>query len=542
MKKVLKTHIWFVVLLLILAIYLGLKTFPEDGWSGWGFGDAATLLNIKHWVKDGFIYNKLLFLPMGYSKTVRYLDEPEMRHQARGTTVGGLIGNRLYYTHYPSGYLIPQALLMKAGFTERHWFRLLALLISLVALVLLYAFFYLIGGKFIASAAVFYYAVSAMFLDYADSLANQPLDDLFRFLLLFLSVLAVRSVDNIKKFLSYNIFIWLFYFLLSLCSYDSHFFVLLWLIALDVITFRKFLWKKWLLFASAPIMAFCLQQLQNFWYLASWQDVWLDITGTAVARIQSSSVLWHGKLVFYTVHLMTGFSIIFAAILVFALFMSLWKFKNEYPFLKRLLPMGLTLFLAGSFYPFILPSSGGFSYQGRQMAPFISLLVAASVYLLYSKRFVLAAIFKDFRKNAALFLFLIICIILWSGQIYRTINYVKDWPNHKVSRQLIDFARSLKQIAGNNDTAIFRLDSMSLSRYPAISFEAEYYMDMPVLSFKRIPDLARDYKWLRNRSEFPFRAIILATTDEEADKIRQLVGGDEYVTILILPDKNLFNN
>ncbi len=254
MKKALKTHIWFVVLLLILAVYSGLKTLPEDGWDGWGdAGSAGTMMTMKQWATDGMFYHKFLFIPMGYSKIIRYLDEPKISHLARGTVVGGLVGQWTHYNHYPSGYLIPSGILAKLGFESRHWFRLLALLFSLAGLVLFYAFFCRISNKIIAFLAVLYYGGSIAFLDFASDLANHPIDDFFRFLILFLSVLAVRAVDNIKKYKIYNIFLWLCYFLLAISSYDSTFFIFVWLVGLDIITFRKFLWKKCLLFASAPV-------------------------------------------------------------------------------------------------------------------------------------------------------------------------------------------------------------------------------------------------------------------------------------------------
>ena len=195
-KDIFKQHIAFIILCLILFAYLGAKTLPENGWSGWGIFSAQTLLSSKHWVNDGFIKSKLLFIPIGYSKIVQYLDQPEMRQHARGTTTGGLIGNRLYYTHYPSGYLIPYALLMKLGFQQRYWFRLLALIFSFSALILLYVFFNLITKNSLVSFfAISYYALSTMFLDYADSLANQPIDDLLRAAIFVVSMLAIRAVS-----------------------------------------------------------------------------------------------------------------------------------------------------------------------------------------------------------------------------------------------------------------------------------------------------------------------------------------------------------
>src|SRR3989304_837041 len=117
-----RAHLPFLALLLVLSIYLGLKTFPEEGWSGWEEGSAQTLLTpppLDHWDKDGAFNHKLFFIPIGMSGIVKYLDEPELRQHARGTVTGYLIGRRPYYTPHPPGYLLPLALLKKAGGDER---------------------------------------------------------------------------------------------------------------------------------------------------------------------------------------------------------------------------------------------------------------------------------------------------------------------------------------------------------------------------------------------------------------------------------------
>ena len=92
-------HWLFIFLIIILIIYFGAKAINENGWDGWRVGSAQTLLSDKHWVNDGLLKNYLLFLPQGYSKTVRYFDDLELRQHARGIATGGLIGKRLYYTH-----------------------------------------------------------------------------------------------------------------------------------------------------------------------------------------------------------------------------------------------------------------------------------------------------------------------------------------------------------------------------------------------------------------------------------------------------------
>ena len=135
-RQVITKHLAIIILIFIIGAYLVIKAIPENSWDGWRVGSAQTLLSAKHWVNDGFFNNYFLFLPQGYSKVVRYFDDLELRQHARGIATGGFIGKRLYYTHYPAGYLIPTALLMKLGAENRFWFRLLQILFSLIGLAL----------------------------------------------------------------------------------------------------------------------------------------------------------------------------------------------------------------------------------------------------------------------------------------------------------------------------------------------------------------------------------------------------------------------
>ena len=222
---------------------MGVKTFPENGWDGW-FGSSQVYMGAKYWANDGIIAHKFLLLPMGYSKVVKYLDDPSLRHHTRGTKTGGLVGNRLYYTHYPNSYITPYATLMNAGVYDRHWHRLLALSFSMLGFLLFYFFLVIAFSPGVAFLGSFYYGVSTMFLDYADTLSNQSFDDLWRFAILFLSVVAVRFEKNHRKYLIFNTLIWFSFFIRSISSYDSTLFVFVWLVGLDAVVFKKILWKK----------------------------------------------------------------------------------------------------------------------------------------------------------------------------------------------------------------------------------------------------------------------------------------------------------
>lgn len=522
--------------MLILTIYLVLKALPVESWDDWGFGSAQTLMTVRHWAMEGFVYNKFLFIPIGYSKIVRYLDDPDLRHHSRGTITGKLIGNRLYYTHYPNGYLIPYALMAKLGFLERYWFRFLAILFSLTALILMYALFNLIASRTVAFLATFYYAASQMFLGLADSLANMPIDDFFRFALLFLSVWVWKITDHSRRRFLY-ILIWVLYFALSSSSYDSTFFIFIWLVGLDIIMTRKLQWKKWLVFGMAPIAAFILQMVQNIWYLGI-KDALLDVYGSFKFRSDTgpgSNILErHIRAMFSPLTYMADLRARYIIPIVGFIILAFWKLRNlidyNWPKIKTILLLGL----AGTAYSFILISSGYFPYQGRQMAPFLGLLVASSTVLV-------CFIIKNFKNtkekiNKIQIVSVIILVILtgslWFFQIQRTYLYIQEWPNNVVNQATIDLGKNLKELAGGQDTVVFRIDKESPYQYPQIDPITEYYIGMPVLSFKNEDDLMEDFKKLKSRSEFSFYSIIVVEDQEKEKEIRKKLGDNQDVFIL----------
>ena len=525
-----KRHNIFIILLIILAFYLGLKSLPEDGWDDWAFGSAQIMMTMKQWKMNGIIYSKFLLIPIGYSKSVRYLDEPELRHHARGTTTGGLIGNRLYYTHYPSGYLIPHGIMAKIGVNNRLWHRMMALSFSLAGLIFMYALFNLISTRTVAFLATFFYATSTMFLGLADSLSNQPIDDFLRFLIMFLSAYAVfklRGCDQRKEKI-YNMSVLALYFILALSSYDSTLFIFVWLVGLDVMySLRKsernglqkakdiffYNWKRWLIIASIPVSAFLVQMLQNIWYLGL-KDALLDAYGSFRFRANtgpgSNTLIRHIRAVFSPLVYMTDMRARFAIIAVGFLFAALAFFKRPIYYKWPDLKIIILLFLSAVAYPFILTSSGYFPYQGRQMAPFIALLVASSTILIY--RIFRNKIAIKINKIKFLTIFVVFIILtgtFWFLQFQRTYSYVQKWPNNVVSQEIIDFAKALKTAAAGKDAIVFMMNSSSEYRYPQPEQVFEYYVGFPILSFKNPEDLVNDLKWLKNRSKTDFLPIVV---------------------------------
>ncbi len=537
-------HIVFVVLLVILAAYLVPKTMPEESWDGWGKGyfGAQTMLTIEHWSKDGILNHKLLFLPIGYSKAVKYLDEPEMRHHARGIVTGELIGRRLYYTHFPPGYILPYAFLMKAGFSERHWFRLLSVCLSLTALALLYISINIIASPATAFVVSLYYGISTMFLDYADSIANHAVDEVLRFAILLASLIAIRSMPDKLGFKRYTVLIWLLYFVLAVSSYDSTLFIFIWLVSLDIIFrssyrenfARAIAWRRWLFLGTAPVAGFVLQALQNMWYLG-FENMILDFKGVFLVRSSiSASEVTGGE----------GMSILsFLTDHSFSVFRALDSITGGVPVMVIVLLTGAVIYLkratstrlpsfafvvaflvAGIAFPFVFDNTTNFEYEGRQLAPFAGLLIGSATVLLISSLRNLRRVLRCGRgkiHSAVLIMVLLPALFyIWSVQAYRTVEYVGDWPNNDEDVEWVEVMRTIASMT-TADTVIFRLVQRGKGDYPQPNPMTEFYTNATVLHFKRQADIKRDWLWLKWRSEEPFDTLFVT---ENLSAIKSLAG------------------
>lgn len=562
-RQIITKHLAIITLIFIIGAYLVIKAVPENSWDGFKvgsiFGSAQPMLSNKHWVNDGFLKNYLLDIPLGYSKVVRYFDEPELRQHAHGTISGGLIGQRLYYTHYPPGYLIPTAILMKLGFENRFWPRFLEILFSLGGLVFLYWFFNMIAGRLIAFLGTLFYAISIVFLDFADSLTNQPIDDLLRLAVIALSVFTIKSG---KK--NFNYLIWTLYFVLSFSSYDSTFFVFVWLVGLDLIIERKFRWKKWAFWASAPILAFAVQLFQNTLYLG-WHDMIMDFYGAFNVQLLGAK---HGDLQlggsrnsffishiirffepfggFFGIHWYLNTLTAPGHILSYGFFekicstakfsakyllltkwfldilvisggiLSFWFVEKVYQPIKINTNMKyLILMILAAIFNFLL-FSPLFLYQSRMLTAFGSFLTAGltvmTIKILYAG--------KGLKLNLKILIsaILLITLGLWFVQTARTYNYLKHWLDTNTwPIAKIEFDKKIKNLLPD-DKIVF--DIHDSNRETLSNAVDEYYMGNLILNFTTINDLVRDLIYLKKRSEFPFGSIIIADRKETSEKIR----------------------
>jgi len=371
------------IFLAALLIFLSVRASDKYRWSDWGFGDAQTMLSLRQWEEGGWFSNYFLFIPQGYAKVVGLFDDPQLRQHAHGTCPGSApgIGPRLWYTHYPAGYLLPYALMFKLGLDSLFAVRMLSIVLSLAAMVLMFVVFSKITSRAVAFVAVVFYGLTPTFLGYADTLANQPLDDLLRFGFMLAIILSTRAgTDMLRK--RWMISAWIMEFALSMSSFDSVFFLFLWIIGWDLLDHRGFRWKRYLAFGMAPLSAHSLQFMQNVWYLG-FETAVKDIKVAFLLKNAADSTYNMGNdrltVISDTIgilfnNLYNPGILLLAVFVIYSVYALLIKDRGD-----RNLPSVMllaVLFVCGLSFILVLPHAARMPYEARQMIPFAALLVS----------------------------------------------------------------------------------------------------------------------------------------------------------------------
>lgn len=541
-------HLAAIVLLIALFVYMVDRSRDEDRWSDWGFGDAQTMLSLKQWDKGGWINNYLLFIPQGYAKVLYEFDDPNLRQHAHGTCPGSSprIGPRLWYTHYPAGYLIPFAALFKVGFDTKFSAQVFAQILSLLGLGFMYLTFARITNPGLSFLAVLFYALSRPFLGYADSLANIPLDDLLRFGFMYAVVMSTRDED-VSRQTRWLIAAWIMEFCLSLSSFDSVFFIFAWLVGWDLLEGKGLQIKKWFLFGMAPTSAHGLQFMQNVWYLG-FQDALTDIKDAFLLKNGGDAGYNSGQGRLDVVR--TSVAIIYNAI--FPHLNAFWALCGGYAayafFLRdrkeRRMPSVLLfvlLFICGMMFILILPHAARMPYEARQMMPFVSLLIAAVTWSFFrvfrdtllgnfAEKPWLGRRFAKWSALPCLLIFIPVSLYAWgvhvtAPQAPPTYDQIRTIPDTTMAK-IINQNLKTQYDAVIFDVGAFQTywDPKYVQGYPQILPLTEYYAgNKPILCFNQPEGVAKDITYLVTKGAARFSPILTASDNETFEKvIRQL--------------------
>ncbi len=539
-------HFAIAVLLIALFVYMVDRSRDEDRWSDWGFGDAQTLLSLKQWDEGGWINNYLLFIPQGYAKVMYEFDDTNLRQHAHGTCPGSSprIGPRLWYTHYPAGYLIPFAALFKLGFDTKFAAQVFAQILSVMALALMYLTFARITNPGLSFLAVLFYALSRPFLGYADSLANIPLDDLLRFGFMYAVVMSTRDED-ISRQGRWLIAAWIMEFCLSLSSFDSVFFIFAWLVGWDLLEGKGLRIRKWFLFGMAPTSAHGLQFLQNVWYLG-FQDALIDIKDAFLLKNGGDTGYNSGQGRLAVVK--TSVAIIFNGI--FPRMEAFWALCGgyaAYAFLvrdrkERQMPpvlLFVLLFICGMMFVLILPHAARMPYEARQMMPFVALLAASVTWAFF--RVFRDTLFGNFAGKPwlgtrvakwvsipCLIVLLTVFLLAWGVHITvtqppPTYDQIRHMPDTAMAKMI---NRNLKT---QYDTVIFDVgafqtfwDPKYVPGYPQILPLTEYYAgNRPILCFNQPESAAKDIAYLVSNGTARFSPVLTANNMETFERVVQ---------------------
>ena len=543
--KLKKIRIWdvlFCVLLIFILIILSKRASDEYRWSDWGFGDAQTMLSLRNWNEAGWLASKLLFIPQGYAKIIQLFDKPPLRHHAHGICPisSPKIGPRLYYTHYPPGYLLPFAFIYRVGLDNISSMRILSIIISLGAVVLMYLLFSRIASPAVAFIAVLFYMLTPAFLGYADSLANQPIDDLLRFAFMYAIVIASVGISR-KQSRGWLVIAWIIEFILSLSSFDSVFFIFLWLIAWDILNHRGFRWKKYLIFVLAPILAQSLLFLQNVWYLGL-NDAVIDMIDTFTCKSSSGpdisrfTKFWQCLII-----LLKGIHGRIYLILTIFVSYCVYSWFTRHRENKSLPSTGLlsVLFLCGSAFGVLFPSiTASMAYETRQIAPFVAVLIGgASVAfvmevmgLLKKQRYSgeISKLEKRIRIVIMIYVSLsaIILPVFWYSFI-TNINkplydsfIIKNDPNVLLARKIKDMATSQEAVFYSLQGFQDYWNPAYVPGYPQIHPILEYYIgSKPILCFDNPVDLLTDLRYMLKNNKDKFSPVLVAASPVELDKM-----------------------
>jgi len=267
LKKNIGTDLALAVIVIFTAIiFIGFfrVAYPYlDHWEN--FGEATNLIAAKNFVKFGFL--KCYLLPIA---------DPQVESP------------RSFYTHCPPLLSIFYGLIMRVFNVDNLIiFRMISLLFSALAGWFWYLFLARTTHSFFISLlGLAFYITNPVFILNADGLIHYNLMELFRVLLMFSFVVFLERKNNI------NLFLLSFLLILNvLNSFEYVIYIFLFMLLYSLFFSKKLGFKYWLVMFMAVCLGFMLHFLQNAVMFGSFKQAFLDLSNSAMQRINSSSEL-----------------------------------------------------------------------------------------------------------------------------------------------------------------------------------------------------------------------------------------------------------
>lgn len=542
------SHRFFLAILTVFLIFFAAVVPLQGRWSAWRDGDAQAMNTLRFWKRDGFVFpHMLLFLTQGYSPWIRLFDATDLQEHALSSVYekDGQLVQRIYYSHFPSLYLVPFIpLVLLNDLSSPLPFQLFQLAVSGLAVLLLYlVIFRLYRSRLAASVVAGVFMLSRLFIQWATTLTNQPIDDVLRYAF----ILAVLSESGVLA--------WFLLFGLSMVSLDSIFFCFIWLVGFDLLNVRRLRIRRWFVFGLGPVAARFIQLSQTA-VVYGWRDTLLDQSYSYYQRNSLQDVGFF-KTRFYiwsmewqrVLALDRWFNYSNALRqLCFALLVLIVA-GLVFIFFRRRFPVGLTrkeigypivLLLAGLAFGGFVPVAGMMPYEGRQLYPFIGAIMA--LVIVYYRRAV-----ADRKTSSAVIVsafFLLCAVALFSSILVAggLATLLQGWQEPLIGTYqqgnpaIKSFTKDLHRIGDNTLTIVFLFDpdgsligwnrsndsTFGYQIGPTYSFEA----DKLILGFDSEARLISDAGILRVRTDHLLKPLIVGRSAQDVERF----ASDEWRT------------
>jgi hypothetical protein len=543
-------HLVFLVILVVWQLVLGWRLLETDRWSGFINGDMQSMLALRYWARDGAIVpHAMLFAAQGYTPFIKIFDGTALDDHASSSSYikDGQMVRRIYYNHYPSFFLVPNAIVLWLIGTEHPaLFRMVQLAISAAGLFFLYLFLWrLFRSRVAAGVATAAYMLSELYTDFAHSLVNMASDDFFRNGFLLLTVIEKTAESARRRLVTTAM--WLSYFLVSLVSLESLVFCFVWLVGYDLFHERRWRGRRWSLFALAPILARVIQYAQSV-IAFGWTDARLDWFGrftTMANQDGRTTILERFLSISRELRYLVGFGYDKHQIILLhlvAFFVTLALVAGLFVLARRerervgswlrvtaLIPV--ILLAAGCGFGFIFPGASWMRYEGRQFIPFFTALVAYAI--INWKNLVT-------RREKILVAILLIApsVFITARQIQLTVVSFMGSPQYSFGKpepEQLKLGRAIAPHIDNRTSMVFMYDPdkklILFYPYPldptvtvyAASPQLLYTADAHVMGFNDEAALTRDLAEIEKQTGGKVRPYIVTdSTDRFGEITRQL--------------------